>query len=101
MLGLYGAASQGAGFSGVTFDVDVGSTAGANNPTFNSLAVAQTCFINHAADLGPVGTGVFDVHVALTETTTAANSGFDFGLLLEGKAEPATSRPEWARAKPG
>ena len=87
LLGLYGGTSVGGGFTSLTFDVDVGSTAGVINQTFTSVAAAQTYFTNHAIDLGTMGASVFDVHIALTETTPVANAGFDLAFLL-GSANP-------------
>jgi hypothetical protein len=101
VMGLYGGAFTGTGFTSLTFNLTVDGVAVISNETFNTAASAKAYFTNDAFTLGSLVTGAYsgstlDVVATMSVVGGSVGSGFD-GEIIFGDA-PAKAPSVSARA---
>jgi hypothetical protein len=87
IIGFYSGTSSGAGFTGMTLDVNVNGTDHINN--FATLTAANAFFQNSAFDYGALSGTSLQLDISLSITESAAG-GYDFGMLI---GDPPPARP--------
>jgi hypothetical protein len=88
VLGLYGGAATGVGFSNLTLTVSVNDQVELTQ-SFASLAALGDYFANNAVAVSslPSGASTLNLDVSLSMTTSTAGSSYDFGVLIGAAPE--------------